>query len=757
MADIRQFIEPLQSYIDNRKSEPNRDIYWFHSPLRNDPGASLKVTYANDGTTILMCDHGEDRNDRAVNKRIIEAIGKDESWFHVGEIDRRPVQQRERHLVWIEKTLSYLEHKDIKLEKLYQYVDLEWNTAFCRARGNPKCFGYFHEESSNYFKPGIGKNPDGTIIRRDSIPAFYCPCGQERFKKALEGNDTIFVVEGEKDADNLLRYGFIAITCGSAGDWMPEVANILTGASRVRVLADNDEKSISSSKRIVRDVKRIASVEDVEMIIPMPDVDKADVSDFLEIYGIKAFRKLASFDKWNFHLWTLKKDKNGEESRKISGVYDNAIFEYLKATRSIIVVGGIPYIYRDGVYLADVCGARLKTMIRKLIFPRFIKANTIKRVYDLFISDEELQVSPDELNLQPKEWICFKNSFYDPIQKKMVKHHPKYRAINQIPYKYDPDQNVESELMEMFLQWVADDPADREMLLQFYGLCLTLDTRQQRFLILTGRGGSGKSVVLSLLIKMVGKHNTSSIPLEKLGDRFTSIGLFKKLVNCCADLEVGVLEDAAILKKSTGEDPIRAEYKGKDAIDFYSYAKNVFSTNELPLIKSEKTNGFYRRLMVLKLDKTPEKIDPFLADKLTADDCMQYLIHMSVKALERLYASGGRIAESENSKTQVAQLWRDSDTVQAFLDFATEKDPNSRIEKGVLFDAYSKYCQNEERTPLKKANFYKSVIHKGFREIRGKNDRHFLGLNWRKADGKTDGTDENDGFISVEDISLPWD
>ena len=40
------------------------------------------------------------------------------------------------------------------------------------------------------------------------------------------------------------------------------------------------------------------------------------------------------------------------------------------------------------------------------------------------------------------------------------------------------------------------------MLLQFMGLCLTRDTRQQKFMILNGAGGSGKSTLVSLISRL---------------------------------------------------------------------------------------------------------------------------------------------------------------------------------------------------------------------------------------------------------------
>ena len=109
---------------------------------------------------------------------------------------------------------------------------------------------------------------------------------------------------------------------------------------------------------------------------------------------------------------------------QVSGVYDFRILEYLKAEKDIFILGGVPYIYCKGVFLRDQSGAELKTMIRDLIYPQFVKSPTIKRIYDLFVTDADLQADAEDLNDFPVTWINFRNGFYDPVNRVMVSHVP---------------------------------------------------------------------------------------------------------------------------------------------------------------------------------------------------------------------------------------------------------------------------------------------------------------------------------------------
>lgn len=410
-----------------------------------------------------------------------------------------------------------------------------------------------------------------------------------------------------------------------------------------------------------------------------------------------------------------------------TSVYDLRIFEYLSQRGDIFILGSVPYMYRDGVYLGDVSGANLKTEIRKLIYPELVKSTTIERVYRLFLSEKDLQVTYEDLNRYPQHWINFRNGFYDPIAQKMIPHDPKYRAINQIPHEYDPEAQLTGDEVEKWLQFIVPQPDDREMLLQFMGYCLTRDTRQQKFTILYGSGGSGKSTVIKVIETMIGTQNISNISLKELSQRFASYGLLGKLLNSCADLEVGALEDTSVIKKILGEDSLRGEAKGKDAISFKNYAKLIFSTNELPLVISEKTNGFYRRLMILNMTRQPEHKRADYLDILKTE--IDYMIQLSVKALERMYQAG-HITESRGSVEAVQSLRNDSDTVEAWIFETCFRVKGARVERGQLYQKYDSYCLSTDRTSLSRNNFYRAMRMKDFKEVKSNGLRYFEGISF---------------------------
>ena len=447
------------------------------------------------------------------------------------------------------------------------------------------------------------------------------------------------------------------------------------------------------------------------------------------------------FSLERFHLY----DKSGN----VKGVYDNEVFQYLTTAFDMFVLGGVPYLYADGVYRADESGAMLKTMIRKLIFPQFVKSTTIKRIYDLFIGAAELQVSYEDLNQYPQSWINFQNGFYDPVTRQMIPHNPAYRATVQIPHSFDPDAQTEGQALEEWLRFAIPDGDDREMLLEYAGLCLTRDVRQQKFLILQGVGGSGKSTLIRLIETMIGRENIANISLSELTQRFAAYGLMGKLLNSCADLEVAALEDTSVLKKLLGEDSLRVEPKGKDAISIRSMARLIFSTNELPTIKAERSNGFYRRLQVLEMNRQPTSVNAALFDELSGQ--INHFIRLCVEAVQRMYERG-TLLESENSKKAVKQMRTDSDTVEAWLSETAVRMQEQKEERKKLYQSYSDYCYQNDRQALGQTQFYKALRVKGFSESKANKQRFFKGISLDKSALKSALTGQ---FIEVDE-RLPF-
>ena len=103
----------------------------------------------------------------------------------------------------------------------------------------------------------------------------------------------VFVVEGEKDVDNLARIGVLA-TCnaGGAGKWTAEHAKYLAGRPVV-VLGDNDETGRNHTQQVAMTTHGIAKAVRIVELPGLPP--KGDVSDWIAAGGTR--EKLAELVK----------------------------------------------------------------------------------------------------------------------------------------------------------------------------------------------------------------------------------------------------------------------------------------------------------------------------------------------------------------------------------------------------------------------------------------------------------------------------
>jgi hypothetical protein len=89
---------------------------------------------------------------------------------------------------------------------------------------------------------------------------------------------TVFLVEGEKDADRLCTLGITSTTISGSTTWTPELAEPLRGRD-VIILADNDEIGTTKAEKAALALHQIAASVRLVLLPGLPE--KGDVSDWL--------------------------------------------------------------------------------------------------------------------------------------------------------------------------------------------------------------------------------------------------------------------------------------------------------------------------------------------------------------------------------------------------------------------------------------------------------------------------------------------
>lgn len=117
------------------------------------------------------------------------------------------------------------------------------------------------------------------------------------------------------------------------------------------------------------------------------------------------------------------------------------------------------------------------------------------------------------------------------------------------------------------------------------------------------RKKNGKSKFLNYCRELLGDANVSYVELKEFEEnRFKAAQLKDKIANIYADISFKRLASTHMIKNLVAGDEISAEEKGERAFPLRSYAKLMFSANDLPA-SSDTTDGFFRRFFIVPFDK----------------------------------------------------------------------------------------------------------------------------------------------------------
>jgi len=264
--------------------------------------------------------------------------------------------------------------------------------------------------------------------------------------------------------------------------------------------------------------------------------------------------------------------------------------EILKNRYGIIYSANTFYNYADGYYKAieeeTIVGFILN------IFGNTFGRNACKEI--IYFLQSKAFVPHDDLN--PSNILNLKNGILDINKIELLEHSPKYYFTTQLNVSYK--EEAKCPLWTKTLDEILSKEKV-EVLQEFFGLCLTSETKYEKALFCIGGGANGKSVVLSVLEKIIGVENFSAVSLEKFSNSFYLAQLFGKLVNISIETHAkSEIYDSAF-KAIVSGDSITADHKYSKPIKFNPICKLIFSTNNMPRV-NDKTPAFFRRLILLR-------------------------------------------------------------------------------------------------------------------------------------------------------------
>lgn len=726
------YLNDIVSRFNNPKPNGNNS-FMVKCPCHNDNQQSLCIS--QNGDKILMnCFAGCSAED------ITRAMGLETKDLFIANLPYNKVAKP--------PNVEYIYSDNLKKIRYHKWNNGEWKKLFC----------WKHKDESGQWQNGKGNG---------KVPLY-----KQNLLSDVPPNETVYIVEGEKDTDTITnKLGFIAVsspngaTKGNTKNKWNSNYNELFHNLNVAIIPDNDEVGRAYAETIANELLPCAkSVKIINLCEEWENLkDKGDITDIYESEKPTNEKTVAEAVSFKLSVLTdctkpferktqtaaiTDKPINEAEPRKtiIAPVWayeDNGqwkidekvyITEFVKS-HGVKCING--QLYSVDSVIPD--GKAKQIIIKEILY--YVKTNHGDKAEKLLKGIKSYcYIEPPKPSLDK---IHFKNGTLSKDENGLftIWSDKKEFCINRIDSNYNPSAPI-PKLFYNYLQEVYY-PDDIKTLQQYCGYCLIPTTALQKALMVIGDGGEGKSVVGSILHGIFGNSNIYRAKIKKLNSEFGQCDLFGKLLMIDDDLSENALTDTSIFKELvTAKREITVNKKYVQGFTFTPYARFIIFGNFTLQALYDISNGFARRQLVLQAKpKNENRVDnPFLDEQIVKNEA-EGVINWLVQGLNDLIKNKFKLYVSERTNEASEQLKKESDSVLLFLDECSDIviKPELMIHSDELYKCYVEFCEDNILLTLKSKTFVSALKSKGKRRgiaydtninIRGKRKRGFRGVGY---------------------------
>lgn len=538
-----------------------------------------------------------------------------------------------------EKPYFYYDKSGVQVAKKVAYINPDGSKTFC----------WFRLENGEWDKGLNGID----------VPLYNLP-------SLLNATGTVFMVEGEKDADSLQKMGYTATTPpnGAGAKWDSKKYNKFFKNKDVVVLADNDDIGRNHAKEIAVSVSGVAkSVK----LIPSENIycdlkEHGDISDIIEKLGYEDTKDLLDVTVENTAFYSAPKTNVGvmpsfcySNGNKVC-VNPALLAEKIKEDNAFILVkenensNNSVWIFNDGRY------RRCSDDEAKAIISSYI-TDYDRSILKMPVVKETLEIIKADSNSilfscldQDENTINFKNGVLKLDTMELLPHSPEFLSTIQINAEWTEDK-VDTPVFDEYLDILTNgNEESKKMLLQAMGLCISnVDcSHTKKCLFICGAGNTGKTRIKLLVEKIIGEEHCCSLDISELETRFGPSMLMGGIrVAGSADLGFATAGQLKILKQLVGGDTIMVEEKFKSPVAFKFRGFLWFGTNKMISFGGDKGTWVYDRFIILPCNNVvpPEKRDPFIVEKMMKE--RNGIVQKAVVALKELVANNYKFSIPE--------------------------------------------------------------------------------------------------------------
>lgn len=512
---------------------------------------------------------------------------------------------------------------------------------------------------------------------------------------------------------NICEKGFICSKCkdGSCGVKSP-------AGLAYKPYSSAEIKEMVEYIEISSDVVENMELATVFIKRHMYNMDKLSGETVIENYVSKRFKlktentkRLLAVFKDISKSYKARKERNIDDDKQEVEWYEETdrgsrfmpaiLAKHLAENENVFHAAEKYFRYKNGVY-RPITESTVKRLVQSKLNIRTATSAQIRDTTDQWMIQVEKQIC--DLNANPFIINC-KNGLYNVLDDSFNEHTSTYLSTVQINPNYDPSAKC-----DMFMNYMHDCFAQDEINLvqEILGYLLIPVSKAQKCFVFTGVAHAGKSILLDLITDtLLGAEQVSHIMWQQLGDRFKTAELFGKLANTFADLPTNNIDENSMFKAITGQDYVTAEEKNKKPFSFKPYSRLVFSCNEVPKNYADRSEGFYRRLIIIPFERAIpiEKRDESLADKLKTE--ADGILNFAIAGLKRLMENRYVFGETAKTKLELERYRIESNSALIFIDEMCKIEKDAKISSPDLYKRYQDYCTDSGLKPMSQTNFNK--------------------------------------------------
>lgn len=365
------------------------------------------------------------------------------------------------------------------------------------------------------------------------------------------------------------------------------------------------------------------------------------------------------------------------------------------------------YIFKEGIYEPEGI-SEIQRQVRVIMednYSEWLSNQVIAKI------KTDTQISPEEFFKDNEAWLIpVENGILDLKNCELMPFDPQKIFLSKLPVKYE--EGAVCPKIDKFLSDVLSSPEDKDVFYELAGFGFVKDYFLEKAFMFVGNGRNGKGKSIELLKRLVGVRNCASVPLSAITSESPFVErLWKRFFNLAGDISSKDLKETGMFKQLTGRDPISANRKYKNIVEFTNYAKMVFACNDLPRVY-DYSDGFWERWVLMEFpykfvdqsvydsaSEDEKKVwktkNPNIINEIATDDEMSGFLNMALLGLHRLIKN--KKFSYTKGTADVKNKWiRKADSFMAFCMDSLDDDYDSKISKKELRNEYKNYCKHHE-------------------------------------------------------------